>query len=80
MENKQMTLKDLLAMDTNQTDAEIGWGDWDDVEAETIDKAFDRELADMELDAKTIKIMLLESMGVTAANIGEYVQSGEIKA
>ena len=80
MENKEMTLRELLAKDTNPQAAEIGWTDWDEVEAETIDKAFDRELADMALDAKTIKIMLMESMGVTAANIGEYAKTGEIKA
>ena len=55
----------------------LGWDGWDEVDAATIDKAFER-LDAMHMDAKTLKVLVLESLGVTAGNINGFAETGEL--
>lgn len=53
------------------------WDGWDDVPTIAVDKAF-ALLDDMDLDATSIKVLILSALGVGAENIGEVLASGRI--
>lgn len=53
------------------------WDGWNEVPADVIDKAF--ALVDaMELDATTVKVLILSALGVDAGNIRAVVASGRL--
>ena len=53
----------------------FGWDDWDDVDIATIDKAFEKLPP---IDARAVKVLIMEGFGVTAANIEEFTKTGEV--